>query len=152
MPATRRAFIKQLACLTTSAAALTIDKVMAEWNSQAFASGNFAERYADVVQQQRVIDSPAILLQLPAIAENGAVVPISVQSDLDNIDRLYIFVEKNPTPLAAEFEFSSDVALYVSARIKMAESSNVVVLARQGQQWLRNQQAVKVMVGGCGTG
>lgn len=151
MSATRRAFIKQLARLTASAA-LPIDKVMAEWNSLAFASGDFVERYADVVQQQRVIDSPAILLQLPAIAENGAVVPISVQSDLDGIDKLYIFVEKNPTPLAAEFQLSSDVALYVSARIKMAESSNVVVLARQGRQWLRNQQAVQVMVGGCGTG
>jgi sulfur-oxidizing protein SoxY len=89
---------------------------------------------------------------LPTNAENGAVVPITIQSQLDNIDSVYIWAEKNPTPLVAEFELAKDVAIHITARIKLAENSHVIVIARQGQQLLRNLQWVNVMQGGCGTG
>ncbi len=108
----------------------------------------FQQAYAD----QIITDSPEILVNLPTNAENGAVVPITIQSQLDNIDRVYIWAEKNPTPLVAEFELAKDVAVHITARIKLAESSHVIVIARQDQQLLRNLQWVKVMQGGCGTG
>jgi len=108
----------------------------------------FQQAYAD----QIITDSPEILVNLPTNAENGAVVPITIQSQLDNIDRVYIWAEKNPTPLVAEFELAKDVAVHITARIKLAESSHVIVIARQGQQLLRNLQWVNVMQGGCGTG
>lgn len=122
------------------------------WNAEAFASGDYARRFDVLFAGQSVIDSREISLDLPAIAENGAVVPIVISSELDGIDQLYLWVEKNPTPLAARFELSPSVVVFVSARIKMAESCNVVVLARQGSRWLRNRQWVQVMQGGCGTG
>ena len=108
----------------------------------------FQQAYAD----QIITDSPEILVNLPTNAENGAVVPITIQSQLDNIDRVYIWAEKNPTPLVAEFELAKDMAIHITARIKLAESSHVIVIARQGQQLLRNLQWVNVMQGGCGTG
>jgi len=122
------------------------------WNAEAFASGDFTSRFDSLFAGQHLIDSPEINLSLPAVAENGAVVPITISSELDGIDRLYLWVEKNPTPLAATFELAPAVAVFFSARIKMAESCNVVVLARQGERWLRNRQWVQVMQGGCGTG
>ena len=108
----------------------------------------FQQAYAD----QIITDSPEILVNLPTNAENGAVVPITIQSQLDNIDRVYIWAEKNPTPLVAEFELAKDMAIHITARIKLAESSHVIVIARQGQHLLRNLQWVNVMQGGCGTG
>ena len=88
----------------------------------------------------------------PEIAENGAVVPITISSELEQIKRIYIWVEKNPTPLAAEFELDESVAVYITARIKMAESCPVIIIAEQDDRLLRRQQWVKVMQGGCGTG
>ncbi|MDD1622861.1 MAG: thiosulfate oxidation carrier protein SoxY [Methylococcaceae bacterium] len=93
-----------------------------------------------------------INLSLPKIAENGAVVPITISSELDAIDRVYILIERNPTPLAAVFELSSEAMVYLTARIKMAESCNVVVIVRQGERLFKAQQWVNVVMGGCGTG
>lgn len=117
-----------------------------------FAGEPFSDSVTRLFGNQPLIDSNRISLSLPQVAENGAVVPITIDSDLDNIERIYILVEKNPTPLAAEFELSPDALPYITARIKMAESCNVVVVAKRGEQLLRAQQPVMVMLGGCGTG
>lgn len=124
----------------------------AAWPAERFANGEFNARFHNEFGDSSILDSNKILLNLPSIAENGAVVPIHISSDLDNVDKLQIWVEKNPTPLAAEFDLTPTVLVYLTARIKMAESSHVIVMARQGNQWLRARQWVQVMVGGCGTG
>ena len=115
-----------------------------------------AAAYADILQQlfheRPIVDSTALTISLPQTAENGAVVPISISSELDNIQRLYLLVEKNPSPLAAEFSLSPALAVYVTARIKMAESCNVVVIAEQGERLLSSRQWVNVVQGGCGSG
>jgi sulfur-oxidizing protein SoxY len=117
-----------------------------------FVTGDFQYHFDNVMSHQTLIDSPDIQLSLPSIAENGAVVPLTISSELEGIDQLMVWVEKNPTPLAASFEISPNVALYITARIKMAKSCPVIVVARQGDRWLRCQQWVQVMQGGCGTG
>ncbi|CAG1022391.1 sulfur-oxidizing protein SoxY [Methylococcales bacterium] len=148
----RRNFIRHLISLTLISPFLQPRLAHAAWPSEHFAGGDFASRFEQLFGGQTIIDSPEINITLPDIAENGAVVPITIDSELERIERLYIWVEKNPTPLAAEFELSPEIAVFLTARIKMAESCNVVVIARQGQRLLRNQQWVKVMQGGCGTG
>lgn len=117
-----------------------------------FVTGDFQYHFDNLMSDQTLIDSPDIQLGLPSIAENGAVVPLTISSELEGIDQLMVWVEKNPTPLAASFEISPNVALYITARIKMAKSCPVIVVARQGDHWLRCQQWVQVMQGGCGTG
>ena len=117
-----------------------------------FVTGDFQYHFDNVMSHQTLIDSPDIQLGLPSIAENGAVVPLTISSELEGIDQLMVWVEKNPSPLAASFEISPNVALYITARIKMAQSCPVIVVARQGDRWLRCQQWVQVMQGGCGTG
>ena len=117
-----------------------------------FVTGDFQYHFDNVMRHQILIDSSDIQLSLPSIAENGAVVPLTISSELEGIDQLMVWVEKNPSPLAARFEISPNVALYITARIKMAKSCPVIVVARQGDRWLRCQQWVQVMQGGCGTG
>lgn len=112
----------------------------------------FTSRFKQVFADQLITDSDAIQINLPTHAENGAVVPITISSQLEDIDCLYIWAEKNPTPLVAEFELAKDVAVHITARIKLAESSHVIVIAKQGQRLLRSLQWVNVMQGGCGTG
>jgi len=101
---------------------------------------------------QEILDTDQLRLQLPDTAENGAVVPIIISSELQNIQRIYLLVEKNPTPLAAEFELTPWVSVYISARIKMAESCHVLIIAQQESQLFKTRQWVNVVQGGCGTG
>ncbi|MDD2758820.1 MAG: thiosulfate oxidation carrier protein SoxY [Methylomonas sp.] len=150
----RRIFIRRL--LSTSIAAISgllhAKQAAATWPADHFGNGEFSLQFQQLFANQTIIDSDELLLSIPDSAENGAVVPITISSDLDDIRKIYIWVEKNPTPLAAEFELNRSAICYLTARIKMAESCHVIVLAQQGQRLLRAQSWVNVMVGGCGAG
>jgi sulfur-oxidizing protein SoxY len=88
--------------------------------------------------------------RLPDVAENGASVPITITTTLKNVDKIAILVERNPYPLSAEFYLSLGVYPKVSARLKMAKSSNVVVVVEAEGKLYRKTKFVKVTVGGCG--
>jgi len=122
------------------------------WLASHFATTEFSPQFQQLYAGLSITDTTDIEISLPDIAENGAVVPISISSKLDNIQGFDIWVEKNPTPLAAEIHFSADVLAVMTGRIKMAESCQVIVIAHQNQGLLRNQKWVNVMQGGCGTG
>lgn len=150
----RRVFLKALwLWVTAVSASLTFPRyALSQWPERNFAAGDFSTRFREVFADSPVVDSQDILINLPDIAENGAVVPITISSELSGINRIFIWAEKNPTPLVAEFELDESMLVFLTARIKMAESCPVIVIAQQGDSLLRNQKWVKVMQGGCGTG
>ncbi len=150
----RRSFISSFLklAISTLTGYLTATSVNAARSQEHFAGGDFASRFQQLFAGQTITDTTDIHLELPAIAENGAVVPLTISSELEHIDHIFIWVEKNPTPLAADIQLSKHTLAYVTARIKMAESSNVIVIAKQGERLFRVQQWVDVMLGGCGTG
>ncbi len=86
----------------------------------------------------------------PDVAENGAVVPVSAISRLLNTTEIYFLVEKNPLPLAAAFFLPAGTAADVQTRLKMSESSNVVVVVRAGGRLFSAVKATRVTLGGCG--
>lgn len=150
----RRHFIKQIFTLAASVFAgfLTIKTSLAARNAGYFLSNQYQETLKLLFDNQEILDSNLLAINLPEIAENGAVVPLTISSDLETLDNIYVLVEKNPTPLALEISLSPGIPAYFTARIKMAESSQVVIFARNGSQWLKTQKWVTVVVGGCGTG
>ncbi len=95
-------------------------------------------------------DSDAIVVKGPEIAENGAVVPIKVTANLDNVESIAILVPKNPAPMVAAFDLQPGVVPEVSVRIKMGKTSDVVALVKSNGQIFRGASEVKVTIGGCG--
>src|SRR5512135_202118 len=95
-------------------------------------------------------NSDAIHLTVPEIAENGAVVPVTVESSIAGTQQVYVFVEKNPNVLAANFTFPEGTEGFVTTRVKMRETSNVVALVKADGKFYRAQKEVKVTQGGCG--
>jgi sulfur-oxidizing protein SoxY len=87
----------------------------------------------------------------PEIAENGAVVPVSVTSRLPDTESIAIMIEKNPNKLAARFHFPEGTDPTVSTRVKVSESSNVHALIRtkDGKYFVATRE-IKVTLGGCG--
>jgi sulfur-oxidizing protein SoxY len=90
-----------------------------------------------------------IMLDIPRVAEDGSVVPVTVASRIPGTDRLMLFVEKNPFPLAAAFEFGRESDAFVSLRIRMAESCDVLAIAHAGGRYYMTRRSVRVVVGGC---
>ena len=94
--------------------------------------------------------SDKVKMDAPEIAENGAVVPISVSSTLDNVTSISILVAENPNALAASYRIPEGTLPSVANRLKMAKTTNVIAIVEAGGKLYSAAKEVKVTVGGCG--
>ncbi len=86
----------------------------------------------------------------PKIAENGAVVPMTVDaSKMEGVTNVSFYVKNNNTPLAASFNLFGAQG-YVSTRVKMKETSPVIAMVTAGGVTTQVTKEVKVTIGGCG--
>jgi sulfur-oxidizing protein SoxY len=94
--------------------------------------------------------SDKVKLDAPEIAENGAVVPISVSSSLPDVTSISILVADNPNALAASYKIPAGTLPSVANRLKMAKTTNVIAIVEAGGKLYSATKEVKVTVGGCG--
>ena len=94
--------------------------------------------------------SDKIKLDAPEIAENGAVVPISLTTTLADVTSISFLVSENPNALAASYKILPGTMPAVSNRLKMAKTSQVIALVEAGGKLYSATKEVKVTVGGCG--
>lgn len=113
-------------------------------------AGAFARAMAEETGQLPVADSESVRLEAPLIAENGAIVPITVETTLAGVKELVILAERNPTPVVARFNLDPSLDPFVSLRIKLNESGEVVALAKTATACFAARRRVQVTVGGCG--
>ena len=96
-------------------------------------------------------ESKDVALTAPDIAENGAVVPMTVQSALPGVKKLLLLVDKNPAPLVAQFMVNPAVEPSFQTRAKMGQSCDVFAVAVMADgKTLFAKKEVKVTLGGCG--
>ncbi len=86
------------------------------------------------------IASDKVNLKIPDIAENGAVVPVTVSTDMPDVESISVLVANNPNPLAASFELSPGTLAEVSTRIKMGQSSDVIGVVKTKSGVFHDQQ------------
>ncbi|WP_407178075.1 thiosulfate oxidation carrier protein SoxY [Bradyrhizobium sp. STM 3562] len=94
--------------------------------------------------------SDKVKLDAPEIAENGAVVPISVTTTLENVTSISFLVSGNPNALAASYQIPEGTLPVVANRLKMQQTSNVIAVVEAGGKLYSATKEVKVTVGGCG--
>jgi sulfur-oxidizing protein SoxY len=94
--------------------------------------------------------SDKVKLDAPEIAENGAVVPVSVATTLTNVTSISFFVSENPNALAARYQIPQGTVPSVANRLKMAKTCNVIAIVESGGKLYSTTKEVKVTVGGCG--
>lgn len=131
-------------------AALPKALLAAAWPGKAFSSTTASEAMIDLLGRDQTIPTDQIYLKVPEIAENGAVVPVTIRSSLEHIESISIVVEKNPRPLAATFELLPGTLAEISSRIKMAETSDVMAVVKTADGIYSTSKRVRVTIGGCG--
>jgi sulfur-oxidizing protein SoxY len=94
--------------------------------------------------------SDKVKMDAPEIAENGAVVPVSVTTTLTDVTSISFLVSENPNALVASYKIPAGTVPAVANRIKMAKTSNVIVVVEAGGKLYSATKEVKVTVGGCG--
>ena len=118
------------------------------WNKPAFEAVKLDEASKALAINDE-IKSDLIHIMAPERAENGAIVQVEVKSDIASTEAIAILVEKNPTPLIANFMFSNGAEPFVVTRIKMAEDSDIKVVVKAGDQYFTNSRHVVVLENGC---
>jgi len=151
----RRKFLKSAVGLggiaTAIASGLLIpQRAIAAYMESAFAATDASAALIAAEGSDQHTPSDEVKIKAPDIAENGAVVPVTVSSTLPNVESISIIAVKNPSPLAASFQLSGQSEAYVSTRIKMGKTSNVVAVVKSGGKLYSATQEVKVTIGGCG--
>lgn len=94
--------------------------------------------------------SADIILETPDIAENGAVVPATITSNIPNTTKIFVMVEKNPNPLAAMFEIPEGTAATIQTRVKVAQTCSIYGVVEAGGKLYMASKETKVTLGGCG--
>ena len=122
----------------------------AVWPEKAFNATQMNTALVELFGTDVTTTTDQITLKVPEIAENGAVVPVSIKTTLQNVESISIVVEKNPRPMVASFEIPPGTLADISSRIKMAETSDVTAVIKTSEGIYSTARQVKVTIGGCG--
>jgi sulfur-oxidizing protein SoxY len=105
----------------------------------------------------RTAQEGRMTLRLPAIAENGNAVPLSVMVEspmtaADHVKAIHVFATGNPTPEIAVFHLTPAMGrATMDTRIRLGQTQDVVAFAEMSDGRLFMARAeVKVTIGGCG--
>lgn len=132
-----------------SAGLLTPGAVLAAWNKTAFE----ATSVDDALAGEGIgggAKTAEVKIKAPDIAENGAVVPVTVSTDMGGVDKIAVLVASNNVPMTSVYTLGKGAQPFVSARLKMAKTGNVIAVVKADGRVHMNQKEVKVTIGGCG--
>ncbi len=151
----RRVFLKGSVAAGTlgvavGAGLLTPGAVMAAWPTEAFGAKKVEDALASLMGGSATTPSDKIKIKAPDIAENGAVVPITIDADLNGVESIALIASANGTPLVASFNLGEGAQAFVSSRIKMGKTGDVVAVCKAGGKMFSARKGVKVTIGGCG--
>jgi len=151
----RRLFLKGSVAAGTigvavGAGLLTPQVVMASWPKDAFGAKKTEDALSSLMGGSATTPSEDIKIKAPDIAENGAVVPVSIESSLNGIESIALLASANGTPLVASFNMGKGANASVSTRIKMGKTGDVIAVCKAGGKMFSARKGVKVTIGGCG--
>ncbi len=120
------------------------------WNKAAFDTHSLAETMQALGGGEPAQSKDIVFFQTPDIAENGAVVPVGITSNIPKTESIAILIEKNPNMLAAVFDIPPGTdAVGVDARedgakfehLRAGQGGRQVLRRGQGRQghagWMR---------------
>ena len=136
--------------LTAAAGLVHSGKAFAQqWNKAAFDTKSVAATLK-ALGASGSTESAKIQITAPDIAENGAVVPITIESGIPGTRAIAILIEKNPSTLSADFEIPEGTDPFITTRVKMAETSNIYAVVMADGKYSHAAKEIKVTLGGCG--
>ncbi len=152
----RRALLKKTLSASTLALVagsglLLPQRLLAHWPSDAFTAEVVEDAILAIMGQAELVTDQTLSFTAdkpPKKTVDGSSVTVQIDSELDNIERVAILVENNPYPLVMSLDLTPAVKLPLKTRIKIAEDSPVIAIARAGGVLYATKSFVSVAVGG----
>lgn len=147
----RRGVLKVAGAVTAAATALVaLPRVaFAAYSDKAFKQKAGADALQNAYGANATTPSDQVKLKAPDIAENGAVVPLEVRTDME-AESIAILITENPSPLAITAEIPAGTKGLVKTRCRMGKTTNVTAVVKSGGKLYTASKEVKVTIGGCG--
>jgi sulfur-oxidizing protein SoxY len=136
--------------VAVGAGLLTPRSVLAAWPQQAFEAKSLPDTLQALMGAGSAEESGDIKIKAPDIAENGAVVPITISTAIAGAESIALIAINNPAPLVASYDLGEGTEGFVSTRIKMGKSGDVIAVVKAGGKLYSAKKGVKVTIGGCG--
>jgi sulfur-oxidizing protein SoxY len=136
--------------VAAGAGLLTPRAVLAAWPKSAFEAKGVDSAMEALTGSSGLTASSDIEIKAPPIAENGAVVGVTVSTGLKNVESISILVEKNANPLTSTWNLAANTEPFVGTRVKVAKTSSVIAVVKSGGKLYSAGREVKVTIGGCG--
>ena len=136
--------------MAVTAGLITPRIALAAWPKAAFDATSVDSAINDLFGSSTLVGSDKIKIKAPDIAENGAVVPISIETDIKDVESISIIAEKNATPLTSSFVLGKGTEPYIATRVKLGKTGNVIAVVKAGGKLYSTGKEVKVTIGGCG--
>ncbi len=135
--------------MAVGAGLLSPRAVLAAWPKAAFEAKTVAEAMKGIVGSDSAAEGD-IKIKAPDIAENGAVVPVTVESAISGVESMSLLADKNASPLTSSYLLGANTEAFFSTRIKMGKTSNVIAVVKADGKLYQATKEVKVTIGGCG--
>ena len=136
--------------VAVGAGLLTPKAVLAAWSETAFTAKQIPDALNALYGSNSLEEVDSINIKAPDIAENGAVVPVTVSTSMGNVESISVIAAENPVPLIASFNLGEGGVPFVSTRIKMGKSGDVIAVVKADGKLFSTRKPVKVTIGGCG--
>jgi len=147
----RRSVLKVAGAVSAAAASLVAMPrlAMAAYSEKAFKAKAGADALQNAYGANALTPSDKVKLKAPDIAENGAVVPVEVQTDME-AESIAILITENPSPLAITADIPAGTKALVKTRCRMGKTTEVTAVVKSGGKLYTASKEVKVTIGGCG--
>jgi len=153
----RRSFLRGLGLAAVASAVVSPAVVMGAQAPKGSNAMNIDTAVNAITGGKKVVVSDKVHMKAPEIAENGAVVPVTVtvdspMTDDDYVKAIHIFATKNSNVRCADVMLTpANGKAMFSSRVKLGTSQDVMALVETSKgEFLSTSQNVKVTIGGCG--
>jgi sulfur-oxidizing protein SoxY len=147
-----------LGAATVAGAVARVDVAAAQTPATLGVQESVAEGLKRLFGTRAIKDGTGVVrLDVPLIAENGAVVPVSVEVEAPMTARawvkhIYVVADRNRIPIVARAALAPEAGqAFIGANVRLGETGDVRAIAEQSDgTLLQVKREVKVTVGGCG--
>jgi sulfur-oxidizing protein SoxY len=151
----RRSFLKSTLIASAAGAAVTAGILSPNVAFAAAHAGDLTgaksvEEVMKLLGAEGATESDKIKIKAPEIAENGAVVPVGITSEIAGTTEIVSITAANPTPFAARYTIGEGAEAAVKSRFKMGKTTDVIAVIKADGKYYTAKTNVKVTKGGCG--
>ena len=117
--------------------------------TRAFLAEQVPEALREVYGTADIGESGKIEIEAPHIASDARMVPVRIKSGFENTESISLVVTGNKSPFTAYFKLY-EAQSFVSTRIRMADSSDLLVIVKADGVLYTNKRPVRVGRNSCG--